>query len=193
MIVEIENNNIDNIQFLIRSLIFNAGKGISLNKIRNLFEKDNFSVILDNLRKILEMLGIDLRINDIDDKLFIVPKRDYYTQIEDYTLDKEFLVLSIKQKEIISRFLSIYISEGKNEPISKEKIRSDLRDKFGLDYTERDLKNISELGYINIVRNKFIDLGWRLRGSPEYEDFVNQFINILEGIEKDELNKGNNT
>ena len=44
-----------------------------------------------------------------------------------------------------------------------------------------------------MVRNKFIDLGWRLRGSPEYEDFVNSFINILEGIEKGELNKGNNT
>ncbi len=185
------HNNIDYIQFLIRSLIFDAGKGISLNKIKNLFEEEIFSELINNIRKILVILGIDLRINEIDNKLFIVPKSDFYTQIEDFKLDKEFIVLSKKQKEIIARILSIYISEGKNEPISKEKIRSDLKDKFGLDYTERDLKKYSKFGYINIIRNKYIDLGWRLRDSPEFEIFFNRFIKIIEHIERNEQNKGN--
>lgn len=192
MKIEIDDSNIELIQFITCSLIFNGGKGLPLNKIRKIFEVETFTELINNIKKLLDILGIDLRINEIDDKFFIVPKSDYFSQLEEFNLKKELIALNKKQKEILSRFLSIYISEGKNEPISKEKVRIDLRDKFGLEYTERDLKKLSKFGYINIIRNKFIDIGWRLRNSPEYQDFVNKFVDIIERLEKNALNNETN-
>lgn len=193
MEIEIDDSSIELIQFIMRSLIFNAGKGLPLNKIRKTFDIETFTELIINVEKILNILGIDLRINEIGDKFFIVPKNDFFSQLEEFDLKNELVALTKKQKEILSRFLSIYISEGKNEPISKEKVRIDLRDKYGIEYTERDLKKLNKFGYIDIIRSKFIDIGWRLRNSPEYLDFVNKFVDIIERLEKNALNNETDT
>jgi len=183
MIIDIEDELKEEIQFFIRCLIFDGGTGIKISKLRALYE-DNYSIIYEKSKKIFEFLGVELRNNEFDDTLFLVPFKDFYTKLEDYDLLKMFQVLSQKQREILTRIISLLISEGKEEPISKEKIKLELNNSFGIIYTERELKELNKLGYIKLIRNKFVDVGWRLRNSPEIKKFSEYFISNIEEIEE---------
>lgn len=191
MNLEIDDEYLKDIQFVLRSLIFNAGKGVNMDQLKKIFE-DDFPNLIEKLKNIFLLFGIDLRINTIDKKLFIVPFNDFFHQVEEYNIRKNFQVLSKKQKDILSRFLTIFISNGKDEPISKEKLRIDLKDKFGVEYTNKDLKQLHKLGYVNIIANRFIDIGWRLRNSPEFKLFTQKFLQIVEKKESEIKNESNN-
>jgi len=124
-----------------------------------------------------------LRDNRIQNIIYIVPYNDLFTQLENFNILKKFQVFTKKQKEILSRILSIFISEGKDHPISKEKIRIELKDKFGIEYSNKDLERLEKLGFIKIEGKKFIDIGWRLQNSPELKAFTEFFIKNIEEVE----------
>jgi len=185
--LEIDEDDIENIRFLCRSLVFNGGKGLSIKKLHQIFQ-DDYPNILKNTKRVFNLLGIDLRLNEDDNKMFIVPNREFYNQVEILNLSQNFKTISKDQKEFLARFLSLYLSEGKYEPIFKDKIKRELFDKFAIEYREKELRNLEELGYINIIKNKFIDIGWRLKDSPEFQRFTEEFLKIIEEREDENTN-----
>ena len=182
-------------KFIIRCLIFSGGKGIPTTIFANIFGSDNIT-LLEEARKLLISLGIELRENALQNIAYIVPSNDFFIQLNNYNLIKKFQVLTKNQKEILSRILSIFISEGKDHPISKEKIRIELKDKYGIDYSNRDLESLEKLGFIRIQGKKFLDIGWRLQNSPELKAFTEFFIKNIEEVEielKNEKSETNQT
>ncbi len=186
MIFEINDEFLEDVQLLINILIFNGGKGISLDEIKKIFE-ENCDSIINETDIILKMLQIELRNNE--NRLFIVPNRKIYTQLNLYGITNKLLSLETKEREKLTRFITLYLAEGKNEPISKEKVKFELNEKFGLNLVEKDLRTLERFGYIKLIHNKFVDLGWRLKNSKEFKSFETKFLEFIKRFEKKQVLK----
>lgn len=176
MKTKIDEVTLSQARIIANLLVFDGGRGVSISKLKKTLEED-FDNTLKECKKLFSVLGIELK--NSEDKLFLQPSRQTYRNLVELDLASNLPRLSRKRRMILLRFLTLYYSQLEPNPISKHKLKFELNENFDINVTERDLKHLNRLGYINLIRNQFIDIGWKLIDSHILENFRQNLQSIF--------------